>query len=79
LGVTHPVTSENQLGVKKRLVADPESHWFRGFPHAWVAVALREKGRTSVHTYLVERYWPGVTIERLLEALEREAARSSQK
>lgn len=22
-------------------------------------------------TYLVERYWPGVTIERLLEALER--------
>lgn len=22
-------------------------------------------------TYLVERYWPGVTIERLLEAIER--------
>jgi hypothetical protein len=24
-----------------------------------------------VPTYLVERYWPGVTIERLLEVLER--------
>jgi hypothetical protein len=24
-----------------------------------------------VPTYLVERFWPGVTIERLLEALER--------
>jgi hypothetical protein len=24
-----------------------------------------------VPTYLVERYWPGVTIERLLEAIER--------
>jgi hypothetical protein len=24
-----------------------------------------------VPTYLVERYWPGVTIERLLEALDR--------
>jgi Nickel responsive protein SCO4226-like len=29
------------------------------------------KERTGVPTYLVERYWPGVTIERLLEALER--------
>jgi Protein of unknown function (DUF4242) len=24
-----------------------------------------------VPTYLVERYWPGVTVERLLEAMER--------
>ncbi len=31
----------------------------------------RLKGRTSVATYLVERYWPGVTCELLLEALER--------
>jgi hypothetical protein len=29
------------------------------------------KERTGVPTYLVERYWPGVTIERLLAALER--------
>jgi hypothetical protein len=29
------------------------------------------KGRTSVPTYLVERYWPGVTSELLLEALNR--------
>jgi hypothetical protein len=29
------------------------------------------KGRTSVPTYLVERYWPGVTRELLLEALNR--------
>jgi hypothetical protein len=27
--------------------------------------------RTSVPTYLVERYWPGVTSELLLEALNR--------
>jgi hypothetical protein len=26
------------------------------------------KGRTSVPTYLVERYWPGVTSELLLKA-----------
>jgi hypothetical protein len=25
----------------------------------------------SVPTYLVERYWPGVTVERLFEAIER--------
>jgi hypothetical protein len=36
-----------------------------------VAVASRKRERTGVPTYLVERYWPGVTIERLLEALER--------
>ena len=30
------------------------------------------KGRTSVPTYLVERYWPGVTSELLLEALDRD-------
>jgi hypothetical protein len=29
------------------------------------------KGGTSVPTYLVERYWPGVTRELLLEALNR--------
>jgi Protein of unknown function (DUF4242) len=29
------------------------------------------KRRTSVPTYLVERYWPGVTSELLLEALDR--------
>ena len=29
------------------------------------------KERTGVPTYLVERYWPGVTIERLQAALER--------
>jgi Nickel responsive protein SCO4226-like len=29
------------------------------------------KGRTSVPTYLVERYWPGVTSELLLEALDK--------
>jgi hypothetical protein len=29
------------------------------------------KGRTCVPTYLVERYWPGVTRELLLEALDR--------
>jgi hypothetical protein len=29
------------------------------------------KGRTSVPTYLVERYWPGVTSELLLKALHR--------
>jgi hypothetical protein len=29
------------------------------------------KGRTSVPTYLVERYWPGVTSELLVEALDR--------
>jgi hypothetical protein len=36
------------------------------------AVASCEKGRTGVPTYLVERYWPGVTSERLLGALERD-------
>jgi hypothetical protein len=35
------------------------------------AVASLGKGRTSVPTYLVERYWPGVTSELLLEALNR--------
>jgi hypothetical protein len=29
------------------------------------------KGRTSVPTYLVERYWPGVTSGLLLEAIDR--------
>jgi hypothetical protein len=29
------------------------------------------KGRTTVAVYLVERYWPGVTSELLLEALSR--------
>jgi hypothetical protein len=29
------------------------------------------KGRTSVPTYLVERYWPGVTSELLLKALNK--------
>jgi hypothetical protein len=32
---------------------------------------VASKGRTSVPTYLVERYWPGVTSELLLEALYR--------
>ena len=35
------------------------------------AVGLRATGRTSVPTYLVERYWPGVTNELLAEALNR--------
>jgi hypothetical protein len=35
------------------------------------ASRVARKGRTSVPTYLVERYWPGVTSELLLEALNR--------
>ena len=35
-----------------------------------MAVASPAKERTDVPTYLVERYWPGVTMERLLEAVE---------
>ena len=42
-------------------------------PHYCAAVASRKKGRTVVPTYLVERYWPGVTVKRLREALERAA------
>jgi Protein of unknown function (DUF4242) len=33
--------------------------------------SLVGKGRASVRTYLVERYWPGVTTELLLEAVDR--------
>jgi Nickel responsive protein SCO4226-like len=33
--------------------------------------SVPRKGRSGVPTYLVERYWPGVTRERLLEALDR--------
>jgi hypothetical protein len=41
----------------------------RVIPVATDASKVAWKGRTSVPTYLVERYWPGVTSERLLEAL----------
>jgi hypothetical protein len=36
-----------------------------------VGVVASPERRTSVPTYLVERYWPGVTSELLLEALSR--------
>ena len=38
----------------------------RGFPGG---DSVSEEGRAGVPTYLVERYWPGVTLERLVDAL----------
>jgi hypothetical protein len=42
-----------------------------GIPAFPDGVNVAWKGRTSVSTYLVERYWPGVINELLLEALRR--------
>lgn len=43
----------------------------QGIPAIPHGGSVAGKGRTSVPTYLVERYWPGVTSELLLEALNR--------
>jgi hypothetical protein len=43
----------------------------QGIPATPDGGSVAWKGRTSVPTYLVERYWPGVTTELLLEALNR--------
>jgi hypothetical protein len=70
--VTHPGPGENQLTVKnatpaRRNVTDSGDS---RVPRA--ALTFRVEGRrTGVPTYLVERYWPGVTSGRLLEALQR--------
>src|SRR5262245_8233623 len=42
-----------------------------GIPVAPQAGSVTRKGRTRVHVYLVERYWPGVTGELLRDALSR--------
>jgi hypothetical protein len=43
----------------------------RGIPAIPGGGSVTWKGRTSVPTYLVERYWPGVTSELLAQALNR--------
>jgi hypothetical protein len=43
----------------------------QGIPTLWGGSSLARGRRTGVPTYLVERYWPGVKVERLLEALGR--------
>jgi hypothetical protein len=43
----------------------------QGIPTLRHGISVAWKGRPGVPTYLVERYWPGVTSEQLLEALAR--------
>jgi Protein of unknown function (DUF4242) len=57
--------------ARKSSEIDPGISLISGIPALpWRSSVARE-GRTGVPTYLVERYWPGVTSELLLEALSR--------
>jgi hypothetical protein len=59
------------LDVRNTFSDKPGISLIQGIPVAPDGGSVTVKGRTSVPTYLVERYWPGVTSELLLEALDR--------
>lgn len=58
---TEPVSSRNAGQVQISLI--------QGIPALPSGSNVTRERETIVSTYLVERYWPGVTSERLLEAL----------
>lgn len=57
--------------LPERTLDEPGISLIQGIPGPPDDGSVAGKGRTSVPTYLVERYWPGVTSELLLEALNR--------